>query len=128
MCIRDRCTTIRTNPHDHQKPGQEPPQLHHTAGPALHEVILALSFATQPIRYGSDHVGRYDEKGEEVLEEGGAEDDEEEADGEDLRIDMVSVVPADGDRAMFWRTKERTMMVLRPAMAMRGGGRRSGER
>ena len=56
--------------------------------------------------------------------EGGGEDDEEEADGEDLPR-ILSM------RLLWWRggggwereirTKERTMMVLRPAIA--GGGK-----
>ena len=42
---------------------------------------MLLRFAADPVGYGGDDVGCDDEEGEVVLEEGAAEDDEEEADG-----------------------------------------------
>jgi hypothetical protein len=76
---------IRTNTHNHQKAGHEPPQLHHTAPtPTVHEVIPIAGLATYPVRYWCDAVCGDHEQGEVIVEEGAAEDYEEEADGEDL--------------------------------------------
>jgi hypothetical protein len=46
------------------------------------------------------------------VEEGCREDDEEEADGKDLGLESVLT---QGSRKGEWRTKERAMIVLRPA-------------
>lgn len=50
--------------------------------------------------------------------EGGGEDDEEEADGEDLEKVLASMPEIQHGGQMEIRTKERTMMVLRPAIAV----------
>lgn len=73
-----------TNSHHHQEARQEPSQFHNAIRAAVHEVIVLLGFAAYPVGYGGEHVGGYDEEGEVGFEEGGAEDDKEEADGEDL--------------------------------------------
>jgi len=78
-----------TNTHNHQEPSQEPSQLHDTARAAVHEVIILLRLAAYPVGNRCEDVGCYDEQGEVGFEEGGAEDDEEEADGEDLRVALL---------------------------------------
>lgn len=79
-----RCSL--TYSHHDQEAGHKPSKFHDAIVPAIHEVILVLSFAAYPVRYRGDHVGADDEEGEVVLEQGGAEDDQEEAYGEDLGI------------------------------------------
>ncbi len=73
-----------TNTHHNQEPGTESPKIHHCTPGTLHEVIGIRTSSTYPIRQGSNHVGRYDEQGQVAVEEGGGENDEEEAYGEDL--------------------------------------------
>lgn len=48
---------------------------------------MRLRFPADPIRHRCDYVGCDDEEGEVVFEEGGGEDDEQEADCEDLVIE-----------------------------------------
>lgn len=75
-----------------------------------------LGFAAYPVGYGGEHVGGYDKEGEVGFEEGGAEDDEEEADGEDLGGSCQ--YEALEDRTMLQHTNDKTMIVLRPAMLL----------
>ena len=84
-----------TNPHHNQKPRAEPPEINHRIPTALHEIIRVGTSPADPVGEGRDDVGCYDEEGEVVFPEGGGEDDEEEADGEDLvcgerRVSWVS--------------------------------------
>jgi hypothetical protein len=73
-----------THSHNHKEPSQEPSQFHNAAAPRIHEVIVRLRFAAYPVGHGCENVGCYDEEGEEVVVEGGGEDDEDKADSEDL--------------------------------------------
>lgn len=73
-----------THSHDHKESSQESAQFHHTAASRVHEVIVRLRFAAYPVGHRREDVGCYDKQGEEVVVEGGGEDDEDEADGEDL--------------------------------------------
>lgn len=73
-----------TNSHDDHKPRQESPQLDNAAASTVHKVIAIAGFAAQPVGDRGEDVGRDNEEGEVVLEEGAGEDNEKEADGEDL--------------------------------------------
>lgn len=66
--------TILTNAHNDQESSQESPQFHYARAATVHEIIVLLGFAAQPVGYRGENVGCDDEKGEVVLEEGGAED------------------------------------------------------
>lgn len=67
------------NAHHHQETRDESSQFHDgVAGPGIHEVIVAVRFAADPVGQGREDVGCYYEEGEVVLEEGGGEDYEEE--------------------------------------------------
>lgn len=76
----------RTHSHDHEESSQEPAQFHNAATSRVHEVIVRLRFAAYPVGDRREHVGCDHEQGEEVVVEGGREDDEDEADGEDLFV------------------------------------------
>lgn len=113
---------IHTNTHDNQEPRQKPPQLYDTAPtPAIHEIISIPGFSAHPVGYGGDAVGCDDEKGEVVVEERRAEDHKEKADGEDLVEEALGKIQM-GEVQGTERTKERTMMVLMPAVAMLSNG------
>ena len=73
-----------TDTHHNQEPRAKPPKVHHRTPSTLHKVIRVRTSPAYPIRQGSDYVGRYDEQGQVAVEEGGGQDDEEEAYGEDL--------------------------------------------
>jgi hypothetical protein len=73
-----------THPHNHKEPSQESSQFHNAAASRVHEIIVRLRFAAYPVGHGCEYVGCYDQEGEEVVVEGGGEDDEDKADGEDL--------------------------------------------
>lgn len=103
----------RTGPHDNQKSCQEPAEFHYARATAVHEVIALLCFAADPVGDRGEDVGRDDEQCEVVLEQGGTEDDEEEAYREDLRARSVGDLE---ERMAVGRTKERIMIVLSPAM------------
>jgi hypothetical protein len=75
-----------THSHDHEESSQEPAQFHNAAASRVHKVIIRLRFAAYPVRHRRKHVGCDHEQGEEVVVEGGGEDDENEADGEDLSM------------------------------------------
>lgn len=135
-----------TNPHDNQKPRAEPPKIEHRTATTLHEIIRVGTPAADPVGERRKDVCGDDEEGEVVAPEGGGEDHEEETDGEDLisgegtlafgvkgkrrwrwiggewmMMGRVESMERYGKR---WRhTKERAMMVLRPAAAMAGAGK-----
>ena len=73
-----------THSHNHKEPSQESSQFHNAATPRVHEVIVRLRFAAYPVGHGRKHVGCDHEQGEEVVVEGGGEDNEDKSDGEDL--------------------------------------------
>jgi hypothetical protein len=73
-----------THSHNHKEASQEPSQFHNAAASRVHEIIVRLRFAAYPVGHGRENVGCYDQEGEEVVVEGGGEDDEDKADGEDL--------------------------------------------
>lgn len=75
-----------THSHDHEEASQEPAQFHNAAASRVHKVIVRLRFAAYPVRHGRKHVRCDHEQGEEVVVEGGGEDDEDEADGENLYV------------------------------------------
>jgi hypothetical protein len=74
----------RTNSHYDKESSHESPQFDNTAATRVHEVIVRLGFAAYPVGHWRKHVGCYDQEGEEVVVEGGGENDEDEANGEDL--------------------------------------------
>ena len=76
----------RTNSHYDEESSHEPPQFDNTAATRVHKVIVRLRFAAYPVGHGRKHVGCNHEQGEEVVVEGGGEDDEDKADGEDLIV------------------------------------------
>lgn len=82
---------IHTNTHHNQKPRAESPKIHHRTPSTLHEVIGIRTSPAYPVWQRSNHVGGYDEQGQVAIEEGGGEDDEEEAYGEDLVGDDSAV-------------------------------------
>jgi hypothetical protein len=73
-----------THSHNHKESSQEPSQFHNAAASRIHKVIVRLRFAAYPVGHRREDVGCYDQEGEEVVVEGGGEDDEDKADGEDL--------------------------------------------
>ena len=73
-----------TNSHDDEESSHEPSQFDNTAATRVHEVIVRLGLAAYPVGHWREYVGCYDQESEEVVVEGGGEDDEDEADGEDL--------------------------------------------
>jgi len=75
-----------THSHDHEKSSQESAQFHNAAASRVHEVIVRLRFAAYPVRHRRKHVGCDHEQGEEVVVEGGGENNEDEADSEDLLL------------------------------------------
>ena len=113
----------RTNTHNHQKPRTKFPKIHHGTSSTLHKIIGIRTSPTYPVRQRGDHVGRHDKQGQVAVEEGGGEDDEEEAYGEDLAKSVVIRVlrPEEGDgiekrdERRLKHTKDRAMIVLRPA-------------
>jgi hypothetical protein len=74
----------RTNSHYNEESSHKSPQLNNTAATRVHEVIVRLCLAAYPVGHWRENVGRYDQESEEVVVEGGGEDNEDEADGEDL--------------------------------------------
>ena len=90
-CPRFRCASSgamskHTHSHDHEESSQEPPQFHNAAASRVHKVIVRLRFAAYPVGHGRKHIGCDHEQGEEVVVEGGREDDEDEANSEDLLV------------------------------------------
>lgn len=86
MRLKWKLLSKRTHSHDHEESSQEPPQFHNAAASRVHKVIVRLRFAAYPVGHGRKHVGCDHEQGEEVVVEGGGEDDEDKADGEDLVV------------------------------------------
>ena len=84
---RKSCVSKHTHSHDHEESSQGPAQFHNAAASRVHKVIVRLRFAAYPVRHGRKHVRCDHEQGEEVVVEGGGEDDEDEADGEDLYVE-----------------------------------------
>ena len=77
---------VLTDTHNNQESSNEPAQLHYAIPtPGVHEVIVTRCSTAYPVRDGCDAVRCDYEEGKVVLKEGAAEDDEEEADGKDLR-------------------------------------------
>jgi hypothetical protein len=74
----------RTDSHYNEESSHESPQFNNTAATRIHKVIVGLGFAAYPVGHWRKYVGCYDQESEEVVVEGGGEDDEDEADGEDL--------------------------------------------
>jgi hypothetical protein len=74
----------RTNSHYNEESSHESPQLHDTAATRVHKVIVRLGFAAYPVGHWREDVCCYDQESEEVVVEGGGEDNEDEADGKDL--------------------------------------------
>ena len=74
----------RTNSHYDEESSHEPPQFDNTAATRVHKVIVRLGLAAYPVGHWREDVGCYDQKGEEVVVEGGGEDHEDEADSENL--------------------------------------------
>lgn len=79
-----RRTSQLTNSHHDQETRAEPSEIHNRTTRTLHEVIGVCAASTDEVWQRCDNVGRYYEEGQIVMPEGGGEDDEEEADGEDL--------------------------------------------
>jgi hypothetical protein len=75
-----------THSHNHEESSQEPAQFHNAAASRVHKVIVRLRFAAYPIWHRRKHVGCDHEQGEEVVVEGGGENDEDKADSEDLSV------------------------------------------
>jgi hypothetical protein len=73
-----------THSHNHEESSQEPAQFHNAAASRVHKVIICLCLAAYPVWHGRKHVGCDHEQGEEVVVEGGGEDNEDKSDGEDL--------------------------------------------
>lgn len=71
-----------TNSHNHQKPSAEAPQVNHSGAAAVKVIGVGASSA-DPVRYGRDDVRSDDEERVVVVPQRAAEDNEEEADGED---------------------------------------------
>ena len=71
---------------DNQEAGHEAPQVDNGRGRgrAVHEVIGRRKVAAKIVGERREDVGGYDEEREVLVPEGGGEDYEEEADGEDL--------------------------------------------
>lgn len=109
--------TSRTNSHDHQKPRQEPSQFDDAIAPTVHEVLVCLCLPAYPVGQRRDYVGCDNEQGEVGLEEGRGEDDQEESNGQYLLYCQHSARMR-RRAAAAQHTKESTMMVLSPAMAM----------
>lgn len=86
-----------TNPHHDQEPRAEPPEIHKCTSGTLHEVIGICAASADEVWQRCDDVGCYYQEGQVVVPEGGGEDDEEEADGEDLGIN-VSFCSSIGNR------------------------------
>jgi len=74
----------RTNSHYNEESSQESSKLHDTAATGVHKVIVRLGFAAYPVGYRREDIGCYDQEGKEVVVEGGGENDEDKAYGEDL--------------------------------------------
>ena len=84
MSLLSMVMSKRTNSHYDKEPSHESPQLDDTAASRIHKVIVRLGFAAYPVGHWREDVGCYDQESEEVVVEGGGEDDEDKADGKDL--------------------------------------------
>lgn len=83
-----------TNSHNDKEPRQEPPKVYYSTSRTLHEVIWIRCAPADPVRQGCDYIGCDDEQGKIVLEEGGAQDYEEEAYRKDLFQNVLANVNA----------------------------------
>lgn len=81
-----------TNAHDDEEARQEPAKVDDAAAGRLHKVIVVGGAPAEPVGQRRDYVGRDDEQRQVVLEEGGRQDDEQEAYREDLDAPGVSSV------------------------------------
>merc|ERR1711977_378412 len=61
------------NPHQHQKPRTESPEIHNRIPRTLNEIIRIGASSTDPVGQGSEHVGCNDEEGQVLVEEGASE-------------------------------------------------------
>jgi hypothetical protein len=73
-----------TDSHDDQKARDESPQFYDAVVPTVHEIIPLLGFAAYPVRERRNDISPDHEQGQVGFEEGGGEDDHEEAYGENL--------------------------------------------
>lgn len=73
-----------TNSHNHEETCAESSKIDHSVGRVAHKIIRIGAFSTYPIRKWCNHIGCNDKEGEEIVEEGCAQDNEEEADRQDL--------------------------------------------
>ena len=80
-----------TDAHHNQEPCTESPKIHHRTSSTLHKVIGIGTSPAYPIRQRSDYIGRHDEQGQVAMEEGGGQDDEEEAYSKDLMDDVLTI-------------------------------------
>lgn len=70
--------------HDHQKSRCESSEIDDSGSGRFHKIVGIGAAGADPVGEGSDDVGCHDEEGEVGVEEGGGEDDEEEAYCQDL--------------------------------------------
>ena len=80
-----------TDAHHNQEPCTESPKIHHCTSSTLHKVIGIGTSPAYPIRQRSDYIGRHDEQGQVAMEEGGGQDNEEEAYGKDLLDEVFTI-------------------------------------
>ena len=84
MRLEQKPLSKHTHSHNHEESSQESAQFHDAAAPRVHKVIVRLGFAAYPVGHWREDVCCYDQESEEVVVEGGGEDNEDEADGKDL--------------------------------------------
>jgi len=70
----------KSNPHHNKETGNESPKVHDCIACVAHKVIWVCAFCAYEVRQWCYYIGCDDQEGEEVVEEGCGEDDEEEAD------------------------------------------------
>jgi hypothetical protein len=73
-----------TYSHNDEEARKKASEVDDAGAAAVHEVIVGGRPSAQPVGHGSEDICEDDEQGQIVLEEGGGEDDKEEADGENL--------------------------------------------
>ena len=74
------------DPHNHQESCCESSKIDDGGSGGFHKIIWIGAASANPVGEGSDDVGCHDEEGKVGVEEGGGEDDEEEAYSEDLGL------------------------------------------
>jgi hypothetical protein len=75
---------VPTNAHNDEEASQEASKVYDATAATLHEIIVVCCSSAEPVGHWCDHIGCHYEKWKVLLPQGGGEDDEEEADGEDL--------------------------------------------